>query len=112
MTTEFARKLRKAMTDGEMRLWNRLRPYRAYGLAFRRQSPIGPYVADFECRKAKLVIEVDGSQHRDQQDHDRKRDAYLEAKGYRVLRFWANDVLEDTDNVMDQIITVAKQRAQ
>jgi very-short-patch-repair endonuclease len=110
VTKHLARRLRTTMSDGEMRLWHRLRRYRTYGLAFRRQSPIGPYVADFECRKAKLIIEVDGSEHRDQQEHDAKRDACLYAQGYEVLRFWANDVLQNTDNVMDQVITVAKQR--
>jgi very-short-patch-repair endonuclease len=113
VTKEFARQMRKRMTDAEMRLWYRLRPMRAHGLAFRRQSALGVYVADFECRKAKLVVEVDGAQHDqpDAQKHDTERTRWLESQGYKVLRFANHDVLRYTDVVIDQILTLAEERA-
>ncbi len=105
--------MRKRMTDAEMRLWFRLRPMRARGLAFRRQSAIGDYIADFECRKAKLIVEVDGGQH-DQKDaraYDEHRTQWLESQGYRVLRFWNHDVLKVTDVIVDDIVRIATERA-
>jgi len=100
------------MTDAEMRLWFRLRPLRKQGLAFRRQSPIGRYIVDFECRAARVAIELDGSQHA-QTDHavrDSERDDWLRQHGYDVLRFWNNDVLARTDDVMDVIINAVTRR--
>ena len=73
------------------------------GLRFRRQAPIGPYIVDFFCPDAKLVVEVDGGQHTDQQDYDERRTNWLEERGYRVLRFWNNDVLANTDGVVLEI---------
>jgi very-short-patch-repair endonuclease len=101
------------MTDAEMRLWFHLRSMRNHGLAFRRQSPIGSYIVDFECRRAKLIVEVDGSQHdaADAKAYDTARTIWLEKQGYKVLRFWNHDVLRHTDVVVDQIITTARQRA-
>lgn len=112
MSVEQARQLRRKMTDAEMRLWFRLRPMRRHGLAFRRQSPIGRYILDFECRSAKLGIEVDGALHTDPeaQAYDAQRTAWFEMRGYQILRFWNQDVLQQTDNVVDHIIKVAVER--
>jgi very-short-patch-repair endonuclease len=98
-----ARKLRRASTDAELRLWRHLRNRNFAGLRFARQVPIGPYVADFVCRARKLVIELDGGQHAEQANDDAKRTAELEALGYRILRFWNNDVLTNTDSVLEAI---------
>jgi adenine-specific DNA-methyltransferase len=74
------------------------------GWKFRQQVPIGPYRADFVCPKAKLIVEVDGNHHDDQRRIDAKRTAYLEREGYRVIRFWNNDVLARTESVLDAIL--------
>ncbi len=91
------------MTDAESRLWMRLRREQIPGFRFRRQVPIGTYVADFACLKAHLVIEVDGSQHARDVQQDQRRTAWLASQGYRVLRFWDNEVLLQTDGVVDSI---------
>jgi very-short-patch-repair endonuclease len=93
------------MSPPELALWFQLRALRDEGWHFRRQSPEGPYFLDFVCRKAKLILEVDGGQHGgdDQGEHDRERDAFLEQKGFRVLRFWSNDVMHSIDGVMTTI---------
>ncbi len=70
------------------------------GHRFRRQVPIGPYIVDFACLASKVVIEVDGGQHTEALDYDAARSAWLEARGYQVLRFWNNDVLSNTDSVL------------
>ena len=100
-----ARRLRRSMTGAEERLWAALRGHRFAGVSFRRQTPIGPYVADFFCPQARLVIEVDGGQHGEPTGiaHDRRRDAWIAAAGYRVLRFWNHDVLTEADAVLDVI---------
>ncbi|HEV8678511.1 MAG TPA: endonuclease domain-containing protein [Stellaceae bacterium] len=97
-TRDRARGLRRTMTDAERRLWRELRRA-ALGLRFRRQFPIPPYIVDFACLEARLVIEVDGGQHAEPGDHDR-RDAILHRRGWRILRFWNNDVLENRDGVL------------
>lgn len=99
--TPVARKLRRASTDAESRLWYYLRARRLEGAKFIRQFPIGPYIADFACRDARLAIELDGSQHNDAVDAPRT--AVIEAFGYRVLRFWNNDVLQNTEGVLEAI---------
>ena len=99
-----ARVLRNAATDAEQRLWQHLRGRRLQGLKFRRQYPIAGYIADFACIEAKLVIEVDGGQHVEQAAHDAERTRKLQINGYRVLRFWDNDVLLRTDAVLDEIL--------
>jgi very-short-patch-repair endonuclease len=98
-----ARELRGQMTDAEIRLWMRLRGNQMVGHHFRRQVPIGPYVADFVCIKAHLVVEVDGSQHQTDISRDEERSAWLRARGFRVLRFWNNDVLQQTDSVLEKV---------
>jgi len=112
MANEYARDLRRRMTDAEMRLWFRLRPLRRDGLAFRRQSPVGRYVLDFECRAARVAVEVDGSQHGDARAliYDDVRSLWLEARDYRVLRFWNGDVLRDTDEIVHEIVSVTEER--
>jgi very-short-patch-repair endonuclease len=93
------------MTDAEERLWTRLRGDQMAGHRFRRQVPIGPYVVDFACREARLAIEVDGSQHAAASLEDDQRTAWLTSRGYRVLRFWNNQVLTETDAVLESIRT-------
>ncbi len=101
--THFRRILRTAQTDTETRLWYRLRNRRLAGFKFVRQEGIGRYVADFCCRDAKLIIEVDGGQHAES-EHDRLRDAWLTGQGYRVLRFWNAEVMTNTAGVLDTIL--------
>ncbi|WP_372528200.1 endonuclease domain-containing protein [Piscinibacter sp.] len=98
-----AKGLRVGMTDSERRLWSRLRSEQL-GVKFRRQHPLGPYVLDFACLAPRLVIEVDGSQHLGQASYDARRDAWLIGQGFQVLRFWANEVLSDTDAVVSRIL--------
>src|SRR5690606_5880726 len=98
-----ARELRATMTDSERRLWRCLRMRQLDGYRFRRQHPIGPYIVDFACLAARLVVEVDGGQHSDSMD-DRHRDAFLRARGFRVLRFWNHDVLGEPGAVCGVIL--------
>jgi very-short-patch-repair endonuclease len=93
------------MTDAERKLWWHLRDLPIEGTHFRRQATIGPYFADFACHTNRLVIEVDDSGHgeRDKIAADQERTKFLNAEGYRVLRFWNNDVLDDIDAVMEAI---------
>ena len=101
--TTFARALRREETDAERKLWKALRGRQFDGLKFRRQQPIGPYIADFACHQLKLVIELDGGQHGSQTKKDDARTVRLESEGYRVLRFWNNDVLSNIDGVLTEI---------
>ncbi len=90
------------MTEAEKKLWSRLRNHQLEHQHFRRQYPIGPYVADFCCRLARLIVEVDGGQHADSAE-DERRTAFLLGQGYRVLRFWNNDVLTNIEGVVETI---------
>ena len=90
--TQFARYLRKNMTNAEASLWHHLRNRALMGCKFRRQHPVGPYIVDFACIERKLVVELDGGQHVDA-PADAARTRWIEANGYRVLRFWNNDAL-------------------
>lgn len=100
-TVQKARRLRRDATEAEKRLWNEAR--RAFpGVKFRRQSPVGPYIVDFLCFAEKLVIEVDGGQHAENAA-DARRTAYLEGQGFRVIRFWNNEVLSNTAGVLQAI---------
>jgi very-short-patch-repair endonuclease len=98
-----AKKLRSNMTDAERRLWYRLRAHRFAGIKFKRQVPIGRYVVDFACMSRKVVLEIDGGQHADNEG-DRVRDLQLAEQGFKVLRFWNNDVLKQTDTVLEVIM--------
>ena len=97
-----SRQLRRAATDAEQRLWNALRE-RLPDVKFRWQVPFGPYHADFASHGAKLVIKVDGSQHALQRERDAERTRFLNGEGYRVLRFWNNEVMHDLDGVLTVI---------
>ena len=98
------RELRHDQTEAERCLWQPLRNRRLGGFRFRRQHRIGPYYADFACTEALLIVELDGSQHMQQREHDALRTAYLEQCGYRVLRFWNDDALGRTGEVLDAIL--------
>ena len=100
-----AKTLRANTTAAEDILWRHLRRLEVKGSHFRRQVPIGPYVADFACLKARLIIEVDGSQHgnEDNSRSDETRTRWLNSEGYRVMRFWNNDVMSKTDAVLEAI---------
>jgi very-short-patch-repair endonuclease len=100
-----ARRLRLNQTDAEARLWRRLRNWPIQGTHFRRQVPIGPYIVDFACMAAHLVIEMDGSQHGVGENVilDAARTRWLEAAGYRVIRFWNNDLINNMDGVLESI---------
>jgi very-short-patch-repair endonuclease len=100
---KYARDLRQSQTDAERKLWWRLRDRRLTGIKFRRQHPIGPFIADFCCTEAKLVVELDGSQHSVRRNSDAERTAFLERQGYRVLRFWDNEILTNIDGVLQRI---------
>ena len=101
--TSPARMLRRNQTDAEIRLWRLLRNRRLNRFKFRRQHPMPPYVADFVCVEAGLIIEVDGGQHQDSQERDAERSAFFSQIGYRTVRYWDNDVLLRTDEVLEAI---------
>jgi very-short-patch-repair endonuclease len=100
-----ARRMRHEPTDGEMRLWSRLRNRQLGGLKFRRQHPIGGYIVDFACVELMLVVEVDGGQHNEDAGRrsDATRTAALNGAGWKVVRFWADEVMRDTDAVLDSL---------
>ncbi|CAD7337425.1 MULTISPECIES: endonuclease domain-containing protein [unclassified Sphingobium] len=99
----FAKQLRRDLTPAEARLWYNLRAKRFAGVKFRRQTVIGPYIADFTCRTAMLVIEVDGDTHGSAIQYDAERTAFLEQQGWRVLRFTNADVLQNLEAVLSTI---------
>src|SRR5262249_35492318 len=101
--SSLARKLRASATDAEIRLWSRLRRKQLDELRFRRQQPIGPYVVDFFCPEAKLIIEVDGGQHAES-TMDELRTRWLEPRGYRMIRFWNSDARANTEGVLLTIL--------
>jgi very-short-patch-repair endonuclease len=103
-----ARRLRKAATDAERILWLGLRARQLDGLRFRRQFPIGGFIADFACVEARLVVELDGGQHLERAAHDAIRTTKLELCGYRVIRFRDHDVLLHTDAVLEEILRQAR----
>jgi very-short-patch-repair endonuclease len=105
-----AKRLRKGQTDAESLLWSFLRNRQLDGFKFRRQHPIPPYIVDFACVDIKLVVEIDGGQHADQRSADAKRTAFLESLGFRVVRFWNNEVLSNTDSVLEQILFASRNR--
>jgi very-short-patch-repair endonuclease len=109
MSLKRARELRQRSTDSERRLWHWLRNRQIDGIKFRRQVAIGPYVVDFLAASPRLVIEIDGGQHALQQAYDRERTAWLEDQGYRVVRFWSNEVLANTEGVIEAIGHALKQ---
>lgn len=102
-TKHRAIELRKELTPAEHKLWSKIRNDQL-GVNFRRQHAIGKYIPDFCSPKAKLIIELDGSQHLDQFEYDQERTKYFEAMGYKVIRFWNNEVIKDIDQVIHAII--------
>jgi very-short-patch-repair endonuclease len=104
MPNQRARDLRRNLTNAERRLWSQLRLRQIEGHRFRRQRPVGPYVVDFICLEQRLVIEVDGGQHAERTSQDAKRDAWLRSQGYRILRYWNNEVLSQTEGVVQVIM--------
>ena len=99
ITKSRSRQLRREMTDAERRLWGLLSNRQIYGVRFRRQVPFGPFIADFASHEARLVVEIDGGQHADRSMSEGNRTAFLADEGYRVLRFWNNEVIENLDGV-------------
>jgi len=105
-----ARRMRRAMTEAELNLWNALRAHRLMGLSFRRQMPVAGFIVDFACPAHRLIVELDGSQHanEDRIAYDQQRTARLERDGWTVVRFWNDDVLKDIDNVCQHILLVIR----
>ncbi len=98
-----ARELRTRTTEAEALLWQQLRGRRFQGFKFRRQRPLGPYILDFVCLEAGLVIEVDGWQHSDQHAYDQKRTELIKSQGLIVIRFWNHEVMNETPAVLEKI---------
>jgi very-short-patch-repair endonuclease len=103
MSRDFARRLRKEMTDAERLLWSQIRHRQLAGCRFRRQAPLGRYIVDFVCFERRLVVELDGGQHRQQREYDEQRTRWLNSQGFRVVRFWDSVVFEDTESVREVI---------
>ena len=101
--TNKARSLRNNQTDVEQLLWKHLRNMQLYNYKFRGQFPIEPYVADFVCLELKLIIELDGGQHACRINYDDQRSLFLGQRGFKVIRFWNNDVIENTEGVLQAI---------
>jgi len=103
----FAKSLKKRTTDTEQLLWRHLRAKHFGGLKFRRQQPIGTYIVDFVCFEKKIIVELDGGQHAQSEEmqNDSIRDQWFEAQGYKILRFWDNEVLTNTRGVLEVIST-------
>ncbi len=108
---ERARAMRREPTEAERQLWIRLRFRQIAGARFRRQRPVGPYIVDFVCPEFMLVVELDGSQHADQESYDAARSAFLEAMGYEVVRFWNSDIFANPGEVVETIrVVIARRR--
>jgi 2-isopropylmalate synthase len=99
---DLARALRRNSTDAEQIMWRLLRDRRLSGMKFRRQVPIGPFIADFASVEHRIVVELDGGQHAES-TYDRRRDHFLRADGWRVVRFWNNDVMKNRDGVLQNL---------
>ncbi|KAF3978698.1 MAG: endonuclease domain-containing protein [Methylococcales symbiont of Iophon sp. n. MRB-2018] len=109
--THLARNLRKNQTDAEQILWLQLRDRRFLNLKFRRQFPVESYIVDFICLDCKIIIELDGSQHHEQGNEDAIRTKFLNQRGFKVIRFWNNDVFNNLDGVLESLrLVVEKQK--
>lgn len=104
LNVDRARGLRRVMTDAERGLWRHHRNRQLPGWKFRREHEISHYIVDFVCTEAMLIVELDGGQHADQVNYDERRTKYLQAMGYRVLRFWNNDALVNIESVLEVIL--------
>ena len=101
--------MRHMPMDAERKFWWQVRDRRLGGFKFKRQIPIGKYIVDFVCVEKRLVVELDGGQHALQEDYDRIRDKFLESRGYRVLRFWNDEVLTNMDGVIEGVLMALQQ---
>ena len=110
VSKEHAKHLRSRLTDAERILWRRLRVFKSHGFHFRRQGPFEKYILDFVCHRAKVIIELDGSQHAKEEQirRDEKRTRFLKSRGYRVMRVWNNDVFENPDGVAEAVLALAR----
>ena len=106
---EFVRQLRHHMTESEHKLWRHLRARRLGGEKFRRQQPIGPYVVDFVHFGARLIVEADGGQHNGAL-RDKRRDAWLQAQGFKVMRFWNNEIMSNLEGVLSSVMAEVAKR--
>jgi very-short-patch-repair endonuclease len=106
---EYAKQMRREMTEPEMKLWFELRAKRFRNIKFRKQKVIGPYIADFAAREPKLVIELDGDTHSKHEIYDAKRTAYLQGQGYQVIRFSNRDVMKNLSGVLERLDAVIDQ---
>ncbi len=102
--TEHSRHLRKNATEAERKMWSLLRRRQFVGNKFRFQSPIGQYIVDFVCHSKRLIVEIDGGQHQQRAEEDAVRTSWLQGRGYRVLRFWNNEVLTNSEGVAEVIL--------
>ena len=103
-----SRKLRSELTEAETHLWQHLKARQVCDKKFRRQHPVGNYILDFACIEARLAIEVDGGQHSEMQSQDNLRTAWLETQGWKVLRFWNNEVLQNIEGVLEKVLNTLK----
>ncbi len=108
--TKRAKELRKHQTKEEQKLWEALRKRSFQGYKFYRQFVIKPYIVDFICKELKLIIELDGGQHMDNAEYDQQRTEYLQSKGYKVLRFWNNQIHDHFGEVLDSIFELLSYR--
>ena len=104
-----ARSLRRKSTDAEILLWQHIRDRRLLGLKFRRQVPIGNYIVDFFCEDAQVIIELDGGQHMEQEQYDRVRSDWLTANGFRIVRYWNNDIANNLDAVLENLFLLLQE---
>jgi len=105
-----ARTLRNQSTDAERHLWQHLRGKQLGGMRFRRQVPVAGFIVDFACLEAKVIVELDGAQHTQNVGYDEQRDRLIEAQGFRVLRFWDNQVFQETQAVLQEIMRALEVR--
>jgi very-short-patch-repair endonuclease len=110
VTVETARRLRRDMTEAEKVLWRLLRARQLEGYKFRRPQPLGRYVVDFVCLSHRVITEVDGGQHADPTRYEDERTRFLQGEGFRVLRFWNNEVMENSEGVCTRILEVLSYR--
>jgi very-short-patch-repair endonuclease len=111
-TRDNARRLRRDVTDAERLIWKELRAHRLDGMSFRRQTPVGPFIADFVCHATRLIVEIDGGQHYETPGlaADATRDAYLKAKGFNILRFSNIDVLTNMPGALETILLFVRKK--
>jgi very-short-patch-repair endonuclease len=109
MSLQKAKNLRKNMTDAEKLFWYKVRDRRLAGYKFKRQVPVGPYIVDFSCLDYKVVVEIDGGQHNDN-SADIIRDQFLQDSGFKVLRYWNNEILNNIDGVLEALILILNKR--